>query len=97
MGISIERDRPSPELLNMAFEVSARLEWTAEAATPKLPCVSIVKEPALSALSLTKFLLYDNCAILSTVLLHFCNILVVLEGIDPSSSAYETGAHPSTP
>jgi hypothetical protein len=81
----------------MAFEVSAQVEWTAEAATPKTPCVLIVKEPALSALSLTKFLLYDNCAMLSTVLLYFHNILVVLEGIDPSSSAYETGAHPSTP
>ena len=25
------------------------------------------------------------------------NCLVVIEGIDPSSSAYEAGAHPSTP
>ena len=81
----------------MVFGVSAQVEWTAEAATPKPPCVSIVKEPCLSALSLTKFLLYDNCAMLSTVLLYFRNSLVVISGIDPLSSPYEGGAHPSTP
>ena len=81
----------------MAFGVSAHLEWTAESATPKPPCVLIVKEPALSALSLTKFLLYDMLTLLSTALLQKHNILVVISGIDPLSSPYEGGAHPSTP